>query len=355
MAGELETDARDRKNSSIVKTVAITAANRAELVDEPEPSAHGDIAKVNLRVIPMCTEFKSYGAGETTNRLGHEASGVVVDPGGSNRAHVGDRVVVMPQYGCGVCRYCTSGEHIYCGNQRDVLAETGSSYGTATFAEFLIKPDWLLLPVPEDISLRHAAMACCALGPSFNAIKAMQVSASDTLLVMGCGPVGLGAVINGVARGAPVISVDVNHYRLKLAERLGAVAGIDPTSPTALAEVRALTRGSGVDAIFDSTGVPEAVEFFEQLVHPLTRASFVVLGRSVVVEQARCPGHGGAGLLALEPSTVWGRDVPVNPTVRGTARQACHPHIRPGRRGRGLPRSIVRELWESVVIPFWGG
>ena len=281
----METDARDRKNPSIVKTVAITAASRAELVDEPEPSADGDIAKVNLRVVPMCTEFKSYGAGETTNRLGHEASGVVVDPGGSNRVHVGDRVVVMPQYGCGVCRYCTSGEHIYCANQRDVLSETGSSYGTATFAEFLIKPDWLLLPVPGDISLRHAAMACCALGPSFNAIKAMQVSASDTLLVMGCGPVGLGAVINGVARGARVISVDVNHYRLKLAERLGAVAGIDPTSPTALAEVRALTRDSGVDAIFDSTGVPEAVEFFEQLVHPLTRASFVVLGRSVVLNR----------------------------------------------------------------------
>jgi L-iditol 2-dehydrogenase len=268
-----------------VRTVAITGTHRAELLEEPEPSAHADIAKIQLRVVPMCTEFKGYAAGDTTNRLGHEASGVVVDAGRSNRVHAGDRVVVMPQYGCGICRYCTSGEHIYCANQRDVLAESGSAYGTATFAEFIIKPDWLLLPVPDDISLRHAAMACCALGPSFNATKAMRLSATDTLLVMGCGPVGLGAVINGVTRGARVISVDVNHYRLKLAEQLGAVAGVDPSSPTAVPEILALTRGEGVDAIFDSTGAPEAVEFFEQLVHPLTRASFVVLGRPVVLEK----------------------------------------------------------------------
>jgi L-iditol 2-dehydrogenase len=268
-----------------MKVVAITGPKQAAIVEEPEPSAKEDIVKVELRVVPMCTEVRGYAAGDQSNRLGHEASGIVVDAGHSQRTRVGDRVVVMPQYGCGICRYCTSGEHIYCQNQRDVLGETGSTYGTSTFAEFIIKPDWLLLPVPADISLRHAAMACCALGPSFNATKAMRLSATDTLLVIGCGPVGLGAVINGVARGARVAAVDINHYRLKLAEQLGAAVAVDPSSSTAVDEILHLTRGEGVDAVFDSTGTPEAVELLEQVVHPLSRVAFVVLGRPVTLQK----------------------------------------------------------------------
>jgi L-iditol 2-dehydrogenase len=268
-----------------VKTVAITGPKQAGIAEQAEPSAKDDIVKVQLRVVPMCTEFRGYTAGDQSDRLGHEAAGIVIDAGRSHRTRAGDRVVVMPQYGCGTCRYCSRGEHIYCSNQRDVLAETGSAYGTSTFAEFMLKPDWLLLPVPPDISLRHAAMACCALGPSFNATKTMGLSATDTLLVIGCGPVGLGAVINGVARGARVASVDLNHYRLELAEQLGASVAVDPSSPTAVDEILALTQGEGVDAVFDSTGEPEAVELLEQLVHPLSRAAFVVLGRSVKLQK----------------------------------------------------------------------
>ncbi|HTT88629.1 MAG TPA: zinc-binding dehydrogenase [Acidimicrobiales bacterium] len=264
-----------------MKSVVITGERQAGVVQCAEPKAEGDIVKVELRVVPMCTEFKGYAAGAVSDRLGHEAAGVVVDAGNSRRVAAGDRVVVMPQYGCGVCRFCSSGEHIYCANQRDVLSETGSSCGTATFAEYLIKPDWLLLPIPSDVSVRHASMACCGLGPSFNAMRTMRVGVTDTVLVIGCGPVGLGAVVNAVARGAAVVAVDVNHYRLELAERLGALRGVDPTDPGAVEEILDLTRGEGVDATFDSSGSPTAVELLEEVVHPLSRLSFVVLGQPV--------------------------------------------------------------------------
>lgn len=62
-----------------MKVVEITGAGQAAVVEEAEPFATDDIVKVQLRVIPMCTEFKGYAAGERTNRLGHEASGTVVD------------------------------------------------------------------------------------------------------------------------------------------------------------------------------------------------------------------------------------------------------------------------------------
>lgn len=260
-----------------MRAAAITGEKSVSIVDRPEPRAANDIIKVQLRVVPMCTEFKSYAGGTASDRLGHEAAGIVVDAGTSARIREGQRVVVMPQYGCGTCINCTSGEHIYCPSQRDVLAETRSEYGTATFAEYLIKPDWLLLPVPSDITLRDASMACCALGPSFSAMKRMRVSAPDTVLVIGCGPVGLGAVINAAFLGARVIAMDVNPYRLKMAERLGAVAALDATTPGNGATVVELTGGSGVDAVFDSTGLASAVEFLEEVVRPRARVSFVVL------------------------------------------------------------------------------
>ena len=259
-----------------MRTVEISAPGRAGVVTHPDPTAGDDIVKVELRVVPICTEFKEYASGKTTNRLGHEAAGIVVDPGKSHRVSSGDRVVVMPQYGCGTCAYCTSGDHIFCRNQRDVLSETGSPAGTATFADYIIKPDWLLLPVPTDVSLRHAAMACCALGPSFNATQTMRVSFEDTLLVIGCGPVGLGAVINGVARGAHVIAVEVNPYRALLAEQLGASVVFDGNEPRFKEQIAGLTSGRGVDAVFDTTGDEAALELMEEVVGIRARVCFVV-------------------------------------------------------------------------------
>ncbi|HMN60123.1 MAG TPA: hypothetical protein PJ988_07150, partial [Anaerolinea sp.] len=102
--------------------------------------------------------------------------------------------------------------------------------GTAAYAQYLIKPDWLLLPIPEDISTEHAAMACCGLGPTFGAMQRLAVEAFDTLLICGLGPVGLGGVINAVRRGARVIGVESNPYRAQLALQLGAEIVLDPTS-----------------------------------------------------------------------------------------------------------------------------
>lgn len=206
----------------------ITAPGRVEIVERERPRARGDVVVVQILIAPMCTEFKDRRAGNVGDTLGHEAAGVVVDAGTSTRVAVGDRVVVMPQYGCGTCALCTAGEHIHCPLQRDVLAETGSSCGTATYAEYVLKPDWLLLPVPADVSLRHAALTCCGLGPSFSALHRTGAGPLDTVLVSGCGPVGLGAVVQAHLRGATVLAVETNEYRAKLARSLGATEVFDP-------------------------------------------------------------------------------------------------------------------------------
>ena len=227
---------------------------------------------------PMCTEFKDRQAAAPSDALGHEAAGVVVDAADSTIVRPGDRVVVMPSNGCGTCWLCTGGDHIYCQNRRDVLAETGSSYGTATYAEYVIKPDWLLLPIPADISLRHAALACCGLGPTFNALERLRTTALDTVLISGCGPVGLGGVVNAVARGARVIALEPTAYRAKLARALGAEHVLTPYDKDVAEQVKRMTGGRGADCALETSGAREAPTLLLSALRPLGRMALIAWG-----------------------------------------------------------------------------
>lgn len=241
-----------------MRAAVISGPGEVDVVEQETPSGHGDIVLVRILVAPLCTEFKNRRAGEPADQIGHEAAGVVVDAGGSDRVRPGDRVVVMPGYACGRCWLCQRGDHIHCPNHRDVLAETGSSHGTGTVAEYVLKPDWLLLPVPDDVPLAHAAMACCGFGPAFTAHDRIGTTALDTVVVSGCGPVGLGAVVQGVARGARVVAVEGHPYRAELARKLGAADVLDPSADDVVARVRELTGGRGADGGIETSGAPSA-------------------------------------------------------------------------------------------------
>ena len=110
------------------------------------------------------------------------------------------------------------------------------------------------MPIPDDMSYDHASMACCGLGPGWNAMQTMQVSGTDSVLVSGLGPVGLGTVINAVYRGARVIGLARNSYRSQLAQQLGAEAVLNPEKDDVVAEVRALTGGMGASKSVETSG-----------------------------------------------------------------------------------------------------
>jgi threonine dehydrogenase-like Zn-dependent dehydrogenase len=239
-----------------MKAAAITRPGVVEVLEQPRPRASGDLIVVQILLAPMCTEFKRRKDGAPEHALGHESVGVVVDAGDSRRVREGDRVAVMPHYGCGVCFLCTSGDYMHCPDQRDVLAETGQEYGVGSYAQYVLKPDWLVERIPDDISLVHGAMACCGFGPTFGALERMHVDATDTLLVSGCGPVGLGAVVQGVARNARVFAIETHPYRAQLARELGAERVFDPTVEDVPALVRELTYGRGADAGIETSGAP---------------------------------------------------------------------------------------------------
>ncbi len=237
-----------------MKAAAITGPRQAALLDQPDLQARGNLVVVEVQAAPMCTEYKAYREGHLSQSLGHEAAGKVVEVAQPGPVQVGDRVAVMPQYPCGRCALCVAGDYIHCQHLLD-MRQAG---GIATYAQYLLKPDWLLLPLADDLSYSHGSMACCGLGPTFGAMQRLGVSAFDTVLITGMGPVGLGGVINGVYRGARVIAVEQHPYRRQLALDLGASAALDPGAGDLLPAIADLTSGAGVDKAIDCSGAPQA-------------------------------------------------------------------------------------------------
>lgn len=258
-----------------MKKVVISGERKAQLVDVPDPQPKDDWALVKVRVAPMCTEYKMFIGGNRSEFLGHEAAGEVVAVAQPCRVQPGDRVVVMPQYPCGACPLCLAGNYIHCENCFDFSAFTGSREGCATYAQYLLKPSWLLPRIPDSVSIEHASLACCALGPSFGAFDLMKVDAFDTVLITGLGPVGLGAIVNARYRGACVIGVESHPWRVERAKALGAASVLNPADPDCLRQLRDLTGGKGVDKALDCSGVPAAHRLCVDAARRKGRVAFV--------------------------------------------------------------------------------
>lgn len=241
-----------------MKKAVVLGERAAGLVEVPDPQPKEDWVLVKVHASPMCTEYKGFMSGRKADFLGHEAVGEVVAAAQPGRVKTGDRVVVMPMYPCGVCALCVSGDYIHCERAIDFAAFVGSREGSATYAQYVLKPSWLLPRIPDDVSYERAGLALCGLGPSFGAFQRMGLNAYDTVLITGLGPVGLGAVVNARFRGARVIGVESIPWRAQRARQMGAEAVLDPRDADIVDRIKELTDGRGVDCALDCAGQVQA-------------------------------------------------------------------------------------------------
>jgi L-iditol 2-dehydrogenase len=237
-----------------MKKAVITGQRQSAIVDEPEPQPKENWAVVKVHASAMCTEYKAFLSGSPRPYPGHEGAGEVVAVAQPGRVKVGDRVVVLPQFPCGKCALCLAGDFIYCQNDTDFERFHGSLNGSGTFAQYVLKPDWLLPAIPEGMSYEHATMAIDGIGASFGAFQAIQVGALDTVLITGLGPVGLGAVANARFRGTRVIAVEPAPWRARRALQMGAEVVLAPDEPDLPGKIRALTGGLGVSCAVECSG-----------------------------------------------------------------------------------------------------
>lgn len=232
-----------------------------EIETVPDPVPHGSWVVVKVESTPICGSDKNAYLSPTPIRnAGHEGTGVVVGTTGSSLLKEGDRVILNPLSGCGECRYCRTGNYIYCPQKPE---------WTSHFAEYTLVQDFVCTPLPEDIDFDLGSLACCALGPGMGSVRRMNVRAFDKVLITGMGPVGLGALALSKFLGAYVIAVESEPYRVQLAREMGADVVLDPRDPDILQQVQAVDARTPLLKAIECSGNSKAERLCIDALEPL--------------------------------------------------------------------------------------
>jgi threonine dehydrogenase-like Zn-dependent dehydrogenase len=184
---------------------------------------------------------------------GHEPCGQVVEEGpGIRRFKKGARVIVYHISGCGVCHDCRMGYMISCSST------LRAAYGwqrDGGMAEYILCDEKDLVELPDELSYADGAQVACGFGTVYEAIQKVGVSGSDSVLIVGLGPVGLATAMLCRAMGAQKIyGIEGNPFRIELAQKLNLADRIFTPSDSNVEDILALTGGKGTERAFDSSG-----------------------------------------------------------------------------------------------------
>ncbi len=166
--------------------------------------------------------------------------------------------MVEPFIGCGHCYPCRVGKSNCCANLQIIGVHRDGG-----FADYVVAPIDKVIPVPAGMSPYHASFAePVAIG--VQACRRGQVTAQDTVLILGAGPIGLALIEVARARGAKVYATDISAERLETASELGAQTL--PSGPGLKDEVLRVTNGEGMPVVIEATGNAQAMESTVDLV-----------------------------------------------------------------------------------------
>jgi 2-desacetyl-2-hydroxyethyl bacteriochlorophyllide A dehydrogenase len=239
-----------------MKAVVLEGPGQAGIKAVGEPQALGeDEVLLKVRMVGLCgSDLNSYrGRNPMVSypRIpGHEVSATVVEAGASaSQWMAGTAVTLSPYSSCGKCAACLRGRANACqfnqtlGVQRDgALTELIAVPATRLFRAALTLKE-LCLVEPLTVGFHAAARG--------------RVAAGDTVAVIGCGGVGLGAVAAAAFRGATVIGVDLDEAKLATARKAGAAYWINTAREDLHAQLSELTGGHGPDVVIEAIGLPQ--------------------------------------------------------------------------------------------------
>ena len=233
-----------------MKAAVYRGPRNIEIVDVPEPRVSGKKVLVKFKAGSICgTDLHFYrGEWKWMKRgriIGHDACGIRVD--------TGERVVMVPIAHCGSCYFCLRGLPTYCIRGK-FMGLTRDGF----FAETVALRPRNLIPVPESVSDEEAAVVE-PVALALRVLEALKPNVGDWATIIGQGPIGL--LMTQVARlkGCRVVAVDLEDYRLRLAEKYGAEFCINARREDAVKRVREITK-RGSDVVVEAAGTEGTVE-----------------------------------------------------------------------------------------------
>jgi len=238
---------------------------RVEEVPVPEVGANEILIKV--AACGVCgTDIKKIFQRyvEPPQILGHELAGRVVATGpGVTKFAPGDRVMSFHHIPCEKCFYCERRLFSQCPQYKTTGLTAGFTPNGGGFAEYVKAMPWVadrgVIKLPDNVSFEEATF----LEPINTILKAVQkarIAKGETVLVVGCGPIGLQLLMVTNLIGARIYSSDPMPERRAKSLTLGAVESFDPTNAKLVTEVKTRTEGRGADAVLVAVAHPAVVE-----------------------------------------------------------------------------------------------
>jgi threonine dehydrogenase-like Zn-dependent dehydrogenase len=284
-----------------MRAVAYHGPSTLRVVDKPEPALeHPNDAIVRVTRTAICgSDLHLYPGLVPDTRVGttfgHEFTGVVEAVGPSVRTLTeGDRVVVPFNIACGACFFCQRGLLANCDNVNPNTDIAGGVYGyshtTGGYeggqAERVRVPfaDVGPLKIPDDMEDEQVLFLSDILPTGYQAAEMGEVKAGETVVVFGCGPVGLFAQRSAWLLGAGrVIAVDHVAERLELARRWAGAETVNFTEvDDVVLHLKGLTDGRGADVCIDAVGLEAA----GSTLHRVLGAAFLQAGRATALTWA---------------------------------------------------------------------
>jgi len=203
--------------------------------------------------------------------MGHEFAGEVVEVGREVKTlEIGDVVISPFTVNCGQCYYCKIGLTCRCvENQLFGWVEKGKGLQGGQ-AEYVRVPlaDSTLVKLPENVSIEEGVLAGDVISTGFYSAKQAQVKEEGVYAVVGCGPVGLMAILGAREYGAgKIYAIDKEQSRLDVAKKFGAIS-IDASKENATEIIREASQGRGADAVMEAIGSHFSLQLSYDLVRP---------------------------------------------------------------------------------------
>lgn len=242
-----------------MKYIVCVEPKKFSLKEKEVPKKGQNEALIKIHRVGICgTDIHAYSGNQAfftyPRILGHELAGEVIEIGeNSQNLNVGDKVIVMPYVSCGKCLACKQGKTNCCSNIRvlGVHTDGGMQEKVAIRTDLLIRANQLSY---EEMAIVEPL----AIGA--HAIRRADVVSGENIVVIGCGPIGIGLMKLAQIKGANVIALDVDEARLEFVKKEIGLKHAVKVSDTTIDEVLQITNGDLATAVFDCTGNKRALE-----------------------------------------------------------------------------------------------
>jgi threonine dehydrogenase-like Zn-dependent dehydrogenase len=239
-----------------MKAIQIPAVQQLRVVDIPEQEIHADEVLLRLQYVGFCgSDLSTYLGKNPMVKMpvipGHEVGAVIEKVGADvpEGLKPGMVVTVNPYTNCGKCASCRNGRVNACQHN-----ETLGVQRNGAMREFIALP-WEKV-IPAGLLTPRTCALIEPMSVGFHAVSRAQVTDIDVVLVIGCGMVGMGAVVRAAQRGATVVAADIDDEKLALAKEMGASYAINTLTEDVHARLQEITSGYGPDVIIEAVGSP---------------------------------------------------------------------------------------------------